>query len=776
MKLNSIFFTTIILILSTFISNAQNFYYSNNQKIPLTEDNTLILIKADENSKIARSLESLNIFSAMERINSKSIILRLKPDDLNNLNRLNEIAPNRTYSFMSSSGGKLIPTGEILFQPKKGVTFEDINGLFETEMTVVKKKYGVFRVFIENYPELLRISNIIYESGLVEYSHPNFIAESVKTQNDLLYPEQYYLNNTGQFGGTPGIDINAPQAWAISTGLYEVRVAVLDDGVENHIDFDGRVVQGYTEGITTGNGSPGAGDRHGQAVAGIIAASRNNNNEGIAGIAPCVNIVPVNLNFNMGSTGDRAESIDWAWDEGNADVLNNSWGYVNQGVYFDNVAAAIGRARSQGRNGQGAIVVFASGNSHVDGAAQIRFVGVTHPANVPGVLTVGAIDNNGAIHGYSSRGAEMDLVAPSGGGNVRTTDRIGAAGYNAGNYTSTFGGTSAACPQVSGVAALMLSINPNLTEIELSTILKNSATPMGTPGFDNTFGYGRLNAQSALSSALPSITGTSYICPSATLSVNVPTGGSVSWSVSPTSGALSFSQGSASTSFTRVGSYNGNATITATITSECGSVTISKSVKVGQSPINMVSFSNGADGEEYFCTSHYGNTYQISPHVSNTTYQYRLRRYPNLNVVYTSPIGQSDTGTINYIPPQGWYEFQVRTTNSCGTSPWAGYEVEYIDCNLGGGGGEMYSIYPNPASSEVNITYKTDKTGSQSLSYQQTSQIAKLFDFNGAFVKDIELDPYGTTKMDVSNLKEGMYFLKIQVREEEETYKIIVTH
>jgi len=62
------------------------------------------------------------------------------------------------------------------------------------------------------------------------------------------------------------------------------------------------------------------------------------------------------------------------------------------------------------------------------------------------------------------------------------------------------------------------------------------------------------------------------------------------------------------------------------------------------------------------------------------------------------------------------------------------------------------------------------------LLYQQTPQIAKLYDFNGAFVKDVELEPYGTTKMDVSNLKEGLYFLKIQVREEEETYKIMVRH
>ena len=78
-----------------------------------------------------------------------------------------------------------------------------------------------------------------------------------------------------------------------------------------------------------------------------------------------------------------------------------------------------------------------------------------------------------------------------------TTDRMGANGV-AGNYIGTFGGTSGAAPQVSGVAALMLSVNPNLTESQVRTILNETATDMGTSGFDNTFGHGRLNAQAAL--------------------------------------------------------------------------------------------------------------------------------------------------------------------------------------------------------------------------------------------------------------------------------------
>ena len=86
-----------------------------------------------------------------------------------------------------------------------------------------------------------------YESGKVEYCHPNFSfpLRKTQTQTDPLYPQQYYLNNTGQFGGTNNIDINAPEAWNITTGNTSVRVVVIDDGVEAHEDMAGRLLPGF---------------------------------------------------------------------------------------------------------------------------------------------------------------------------------------------------------------------------------------------------------------------------------------------------------------------------------------------------------------------------------------------------------------------------------------------------------------------------------------------------------------------------------------------------
>lgn len=159
------------------------------------------------------------------------------------------------------------------------------------------------------------IANELYESDQVVFSHPNFIAETSLLQNDPLYPDQYYLNNTGQFGGTAGIDINAPEAWALSVGLSNVRVAVLDDGVEDHEDLAGRVVQGFTPLDPNGFGTPVDQSWHGQAVAGIIGAT-SNNNIGIAGIAQCTEIIPINIFTGNEEVNDIADGINWTWDDG----------------------------------------------------------------------------------------------------------------------------------------------------------------------------------------------------------------------------------------------------------------------------------------------------------------------------------------------------------------------------------------------------------------------------------------------------------------------------
>jgi hypothetical protein len=130
---------------------------------------------------------------------------------------------------------------------------------------------------------------------------------------------------------------------------------------------------------------------------------------------------------------------------------------------------------------------------------------VYYPSRLNSVLSVGSVTNQGNHSNYSNEGPNLDLVAPSNpapgqaGAGVQTIDRMGSAGYSFGNYTPSFGGTSAACPVVAGVAALLVSVDPGATATSIKNTLITTATDMGSSGFDNTFGFGRVNAAAALS-------------------------------------------------------------------------------------------------------------------------------------------------------------------------------------------------------------------------------------------------------------------------------------
>ena len=114
--------------------------------------------------------------------------------------------------------------------------------------------------------------------------------------------------------------------------------------------------------------------------------------------------------------------------------------------------------------------------------------------------------------------------------------------------------------------------------------------------------------------------------------------------------------------------------------------TVQKDFWIGKRYVDGVNFSNGIGEDGYFCSSNNGNEYAISPKIKGNTYQYRLLSFPSLSVLYTSTTTSSNSGTINYTPSPGWYVFEARITNACGTSDWIGWEVEYVDCTNGGGG------------------------------------------------------------------------------------------
>jgi hypothetical protein len=494
------------------------------------------------------------------------------------------------YAYVDGSKSPLIPTGNITVKPGADVSIDLLIEIAGGDLSIVKAgRHGTYLLRPQNGQDVFDIANRIYESGHAQWAFPEFIIEVAPFQNDPLYANQYYLHNTGQNGGTAGMDIKAPQAWQITTGVNKVKVAVIDTGVEPHEDLEettlsgtsSRVLPGYDPLDPTNPGLPTSNlwyRGHGESVSGIIGASHNA--LGVAGVSPCSNVTPVNIFGPAGNTSTSlAEAIDWAWDQGQADVLNNSWGYGTCGIVWDfpDINQAILNARTLGRNGKGCAVVFASGNMGCE---------VSYPANVPGVITVGALDRNGNLTTYSNSGPETDVVAFGGYADIVTTDLTGTDGFSAGDYTSGFDGTSAACPQVAGALALMLSANPDLTEAQLTQLLHSTATDMGASGFDNTFGYGRLNVEAAVRAALPLIAGPVGVSDmtSSTYSVPQQPGTTVTWQAEPAGLFLNAQATGAAASFTAemypsdLGQQCG--TISATITGPCGSVTLSKPIVV----------------------------------------------------------------------------------------------------------------------------------------------------------------------------------------------------
>ncbi|HSU12752.1 S8 family serine peptidase [Longimicrobium sp.] len=334
---------------------------------------------------------------------------------------------------------------------------------------------------------------------------------------DPFFGDEYYARSTQTVNGVR-VDINAVPAWDLTLGAWAPSagpflLAVVDDGVDtSHPDLGYINSWGYNafigqfewtySGCTSCSLSPGGSYSHGTHVSGVINA-QHNNGIGLAGIAPAAAIISVRIFDDNGapaSDNQIAQALNTAWYNG-AQVMNNSWG---GGLESTAITTAIGRAVTEGRGGKGTVMVFAAGNTSRRSAGSIG--GVQYPGTLSNVLTVSAINRSGTPTDYAPDGAAIDVVAPSGHttgrciGDVVTIDIVGSRGCNDGpggsiDYSGTFSGTSAAAPQAASVAAMVLSRNGTLTELQVRDRIKAGADPWGTA---NTYGAGKLNAYRAL--------------------------------------------------------------------------------------------------------------------------------------------------------------------------------------------------------------------------------------------------------------------------------------
>ncbi|MEM6830635.1 MAG: S8 family peptidase, partial [Bacteroidota bacterium] len=298
--------------------------------------------------------------------------------------------------------------------------------------------------------------------------------------------------------GTPGVDINFCGVHDYATG-EGVGVVVMDEGMEtDHPDLNNVISQGSIGGIPFVTGD------HGMACAGIIGAQANNA-IGFAGIAPDCDLRSYALNLSGDIQGtppwDVATMMDHAWQNHQADIISNSWSTIS--FFAGSLVASIRRAMTQGRNGLGTVVVFSAGNNDTDG--------VSFPSGSDSrILTIGAMSPCGERksptscdgEGWwgSNFGSSIDVVAP--GTKITTTD------LNQG-YINNFNGTSSACPHVSGLAALLIEVDPTLTLAEITEIIESTAqkvggynytTTSGRPNgtWHNEMGYGLIDATAAV--------------------------------------------------------------------------------------------------------------------------------------------------------------------------------------------------------------------------------------------------------------------------------------
>lgn len=359
----------------------------------------------------------------------------------------------------------------------------------------------------------LSVANALYESGLCAFSHPNFIASRrlAFVPNDPQYPNQWHLNNTGQGSGTAGADVKAQVAWDTTQGTTSITVAIADTGIDWHhedlevmVDGVAKIVAPRDVVHADNDPFPGPGDAdqaHGTAAAGVAVAAFDNGLD-TAGIAPKCRLMPIQLyaesTFTPNAT--EADAFTWAADNG-ADVMSNSWGPDNPDTPLpDATRAAIDHATTTGRGGKGMVIFFAAGNSNFD-------VSRNSYASYSGCVAVAASTNRDRKASYSNFGAGISICAPSSGGtlSITTTDATGSMGYTSGNVTSGFGGTSSACPLAAGTAALVLSVNPNLTWHQVKRVLEQSADKIDQAGgaynalgHSTRYGYGRVNASRAI--------------------------------------------------------------------------------------------------------------------------------------------------------------------------------------------------------------------------------------------------------------------------------------
>src|SRR5688572_1917506 len=421
--------------------------------------------------------------------------------------------------------------GELLVGFRPGVSQDEIarfyrqTGLAECEALDRHVRGDGARLKLVSVPAARTLDLIaaLERDPRVAYAEPNYLFEpAAATPTEIFYPSQWNLNNIGRWGSTPDADIDAPEAWKVTTGSPDVVVAVIDTGVDyNHPDLAANMwtnpfevagdgidndANGYVDDVhgisaVTGSGDPMDLSKtfpgHGTAVAGIIGATPYN--EGFVGIAQRVSMIAVSVFPEKGgaSLSDIVRGVQYINYLKNVQgvnivATNNSYGSVENGAPSNASRALKDAMAALDQPGMSPIlhVCGAMNDSSDNDVTNVTPSGY----DLDNIVSVAATDWNDQYADFSNYGATtVDLAAP-GFAIIQTTapnDR----------YNYTFSGTSAASPHVAGAAALVWSAFPKLTAAEVKQRILSGVDPIGQIGNNGskpTLTNGRLNAANAL--------------------------------------------------------------------------------------------------------------------------------------------------------------------------------------------------------------------------------------------------------------------------------------
>ncbi|HEX8282898.1 MAG TPA: S8 family serine peptidase [Pyrinomonadaceae bacterium] len=530
------------------------------RRYSLAESNDLVAVRTTNRNPlmVERSFATAPVSDAALRIlDNFELVARFAQAGVEVIRATTDRAPRRMRDEARAALKKepeIDFAGRVLTDPQSGVPvlytenffvkFDDDTAASRCRATIkdygltIKREIAYLRnAFFVEAPEgtgldVFKISEELLKEATVELCHPELVRE---VRSRAAFAPQWHLKKTSVGGNVIDQHASVEAAWGLSQG-EGVTVAIIDTGIDiDHEEFrsSGKIVAPFNASVSENDPKRhdprpilGAQENHGTACAGVACGDGR---IGASGCAPKARLMPIRLMSGIGSQ-DEADAFFHAASNG-ADVISCSWGppdgdwwdptdpVHNQVVQLpDSTREAIDWAVRNGRNGKGCVILWAAGNGN-------ESVDNDGYASYEKVIAVAACNDKGKKSAYSDFGAATWCTFPSNHGDpsltpgIWTTDRTGGRGYNVGtmsqgdavgNYTNSFGGTSSATPGTAGVAALILSRNPDLRWDEVKDIFKRSSDKIDAAGgnydpngHSPVYGYGRVNAKRAVEMAAP---------------------------------------------------------------------------------------------------------------------------------------------------------------------------------------------------------------------------------------------------------------------------------